>query len=429
MNIKEAIWERRSIRSYKKKNIDKNTLKKIVEAGTMAPSACNQQRYSLIVIEDDIVRNRLINEANAWQIGRSPLALYVVCDKTYNNRKSANIVGAAMSIQNMLLYAHSIGIGSIIMAGYGIQSGVREILQIPNNQIIICALSFGYPDENIFNPLKRNVDNLLHYNSFSQSYSPKDPSNWDWEDILEFWDTSISAKSPDIGYYSFFKDEFASAIKFLNNNISNRNLVLFDDFALYVIELAKQNPKSDFDCLVSTKILRDWCMERAESCGLKNIKFHDKINSIDNYDIILLLDTLNRIPKKKIDEIIGIAKDKLNKNGKLILSFINYYSLYGFYIRKGIGRRFGPEVSIKKSIIKNLLKKHNFVINNSCGINLIPSFSSLLQLGLSKKFDYLKSIIRFWSRINILEGITMKYFFKSFCNKYIYILSNDIDTK
>ena len=103
--------------------------------------------------------------------------------------------------------------------------------------------------------------------------------------------------------------------------------------------------------------------------------------------------------------------------------------MYGFYIRKGIGRRFGPEVSIKKSVIKNLLKKHNFVINNSYGINLIPSFASLLQLGLSKKFDYLKSILRVWSRINILEGMTMKYFFKSFCNKYIYILSNEIDTK
>ena len=60
MNIKEAIWGRRSIRSYKKKKIDKNTLKKIVEAGTMAPSACNQQRYSLIVIADDIVRNRIM---------------------------------------------------------------------------------------------------------------------------------------------------------------------------------------------------------------------------------------------------------------------------------------------------------------------------------------------------------------------------------
>ena len=52
MEIKEAIWDRRSIRRYKDKNINDDILKKIIEAGSMAPSACNQQRYSFIVIND-----------------------------------------------------------------------------------------------------------------------------------------------------------------------------------------------------------------------------------------------------------------------------------------------------------------------------------------------------------------------------------------
>jgi len=427
MEIMEAIRGRESIRTYKKKNIDKSTLIKIVEAGTMAPSACNQQRYSLIVIDDVAVRNRLINEANAWQIGRAPVAIYVVCDKTYNYRRSANIVGAAMSVQNMLLYAYSIGIGSIVMAGYGIEPEVRRILNIPKNQAIICALSFGYSNEKTFRPLKRNVDRIIYYNALSQNYRPKDPSNWDWIDILEFWDTTISAKSPDIGYYSFFKEEFESSIKLLSNKISNKNLVLFDDFALYSIELARKNPESDFDCLVSSKILRNWCRVRAKYLGLENIKFFDKKNSVGKYEIVLLLDTLNRIPTSKFDEIFNIARDTLNQNGNFILSFINYYSLYGFYIRKGIGRRFGPEISIKRSIIKKLLKKHNFVFSDSYGINLIPSFGSLLNLGLPKKLEFLVPFIRFWLKINIFEKITSKYVFKSFCLKYIYITNKNIN--
>ena len=427
MDIKEAIWERKSIRTYKKKNIDNNTLNKIVEAGTMAPSACNQQRYSLIVIDDNNIKNRLINEADAWQIGRGPVAIYVVCDKTYNNRRLANVVGTAMSVQNMMLYAYSIGIGSIVMAGYGIEPEVRKILQIPKNQHIICALSFGYSNEKPIRPLKRNVDRIIYNNALSQNYNPKDPSNWDWIDILEFWDTTISAKSPDIGYYSFFKEEFESTIKLLSNKISNKNLVLFDDFALYSIELARKNPEADFDCLVSSKILRNWCRERAKYLGLENIKFFDKKNSIGKYKIILLLDTLNRIPTNKLDEIFNIARNTLHQNGNFIISFINYYSIYGFYIRKGIGRRFGPEISIKRSIIKKYFKKHNFVFSDSYGINLIPSLGSLLHLGLPKKLEFLMPIIRFWLKINIFEKLISKYVFKSFCHKYIYITKKNIN--
>ena len=63
--------------------------------------------------------------------------------------------------------------------------------------------------------------------------------------------------------------------------------------------------------------------------------------------------------------------------------------MYGLYIRKGIGRRFGPEISIKKPIVKSLLKKYNFVISDSYGINLIPSFGSLLHLGSPKKLQFL----------------------------------------
>jgi len=424
MEIKEAIWDRRSIRRYKDKNINDDILKKIIEAGSMAPSACNQQRYSFIVINDVKVKARLIDEANAWQIGRAPVAIYVITDKTYNYRRSANIVGTAMSVQNMLLYAHSIGIASIVMAGYGIEPEVRKILSIPKSQEVICALSFGYADENPFKPLKRNINRIINYNFFSQNNNQKDPSNWEWDDILEFWDTSISAKSPDIGYYSFFKDEFISTIKLLNKFLCKRNLILFDDFALYTIDLAKENPEANFDCLVSSKVLRDWCRERAAFCEITNVKFYDNVLEIGNqYEIVLLIDTLNRVPTKRFQKISNIANEKLNNKGKFILGFINYLSIYGLFIRNGKGRRFGPEISIKKSKVKKLLKNSSFSISDSYGINLIPSLGPLRHLGVPKKLEFIMPFIKLWSKINFFEKITSKYIFKFLCNKYIYILN------
>jgi len=73
------------------------------------------------------------------------------------------------------------------------------------------------------------------------------------------------------------------------------------------------------------------------------------------------------------------------------------------------------------------LKKYNFVISDSYGINLIPSFGSLLHLGLPKKLQFLMPIIKLWLTVNIFEKMTSKFIFKSICNKSIFIVNNSKD--
>ena len=46
----QTIFERRSVRKYKNKFVDKNTIEKILDAGRMAPSAMNEQPWKFYVV-------------------------------------------------------------------------------------------------------------------------------------------------------------------------------------------------------------------------------------------------------------------------------------------------------------------------------------------------------------------------------------------
>src|SRR5579885_2191867 len=52
MDTFECIRKRRDIRSYIKKDVPDDTIKKIIEAGRLAPSAMNSQPWHFIVIKN-----------------------------------------------------------------------------------------------------------------------------------------------------------------------------------------------------------------------------------------------------------------------------------------------------------------------------------------------------------------------------------------
>ena len=64
MNLFEVIQKRRSIRKFKPNPVAKNHLKKILEAGRLAPSGDNRQPWYFIVVKDSEIKNALSVAAN-----------------------------------------------------------------------------------------------------------------------------------------------------------------------------------------------------------------------------------------------------------------------------------------------------------------------------------------------------------------------------
>lgn len=148
MDIEDAIYGRRSIRNFTEEKIPMDVLKKIIHAGTYAPSACNFQAWKFIVINDEDVKNKIVSGGWSDIIKKSPQGILVV----YRNDIMVTgwthkdyIQSAAAAIENMLLMAYSLGVASCWICHLPPSEDMRPILNIPNNYDVIAYVALGYP--------------------------------------------------------------------------------------------------------------------------------------------------------------------------------------------------------------------------------------------------------------------------------------------
>ena len=146
MDLDQAITGRRSIRKYSERIVDEETIELVIQAGMWAPTACNDQDYRFIVINDKNKFDELLSYGAASFLKDVQIAILVLYKNTGTNQEYKDYYqsGAAV-IQNMLLKAHSLGLGSCWVCNLPSQQNMRHIFHIPGNYAVIALVSIGYP--------------------------------------------------------------------------------------------------------------------------------------------------------------------------------------------------------------------------------------------------------------------------------------------
>ena len=169
MDLDAAILGRRSIRSYGDKKVDDATIKKIIEAGTWAPSACNIQGWKFLVIDEPEIFQSMLKHGAASFLKSVRKAILVLYENTTDNLEYNDYIqSAGACIQNMLLEAYSLGVGTCWVNFLPEKSVLRKILHIPNSYDPIALITLGYIDKPM-NEMRRKytIDDLIAYNRFS----------------------------------------------------------------------------------------------------------------------------------------------------------------------------------------------------------------------------------------------------------------------
>jgi nitroreductase len=154
MDVFEAIKGRRSIRKYKKQEIDKHILEEIVDAGRWAPTAYNACAWKYVVLTD---RKRI--EGLVEIVGKNGFFMKDAAAVIIAISKNAKyyIEDTCAGVQNMLLAAYAKGAGACWIAGdkkeYCPQ--VLSYLNAPADYKLVAIVSCGIPDEN---PVKTKPD-------------------------------------------------------------------------------------------------------------------------------------------------------------------------------------------------------------------------------------------------------------------------------
>ncbi|MCB5267813.1 MAG: nitroreductase family protein [Candidatus Cloacimonetes bacterium] len=152
MNFLELVQSRHSVRSFTPDPIPDDILQQILEAGRQAPSAQNRQPWRYLVFRDPqqikvlAKRTGLIGLSNFF-IKDAPCLIVACADMKKNVRINAQdyyLVDTAISFQQMMLCAHSHGIGSCWLAAFS-EKTLAKYLQIPKHWRIVALAPFGYP--------------------------------------------------------------------------------------------------------------------------------------------------------------------------------------------------------------------------------------------------------------------------------------------
>jgi len=169
MEIQEALLNRRSIRKYKDIIISKENIDKILKAAMYAPSAMNLQAWHFLVIDDrDVLIETIKSIPYAEMLKQSAAAILVCGDSLIEKNESWLLQNCSASIQNILLSAHGLGIGSCWIAIHGmddVYKNVKAQFKLPENVVPVAIISLGYPDEAV-NAEERFKEEKIHYNKW-----------------------------------------------------------------------------------------------------------------------------------------------------------------------------------------------------------------------------------------------------------------------
>jgi len=167
MSLVDVILSRRSIRRYDQKEISRNALGKILEAGRVAPSAANRQPWHFIVFTDYELKKKLSKGLFNRHIKNSAVTV-VGCAYTglwHIGTRKWSIIGTSIALQNMVIAAWALGVGSCWIGDFN-EETVKQLLNIPDKWKIAALVSFGYPAEKPHAKRRKSIEKIVSYNKF-----------------------------------------------------------------------------------------------------------------------------------------------------------------------------------------------------------------------------------------------------------------------
>ena len=168
--VLESLFKHKSIRKYKDQPLEDEKLQLIIKAAQAAPSWCNGEQVSIIVVKDKELREKI--KACCWgQPYISTCSAFLVfcadfyrvsiafekAGKTkedfekYMSNIDTLIIGShdvGICLQNATVAAESFGLGTVDIGAIRYKSlEVTKELNLPKYCIPICGLCIGYPDD------------------------------------------------------------------------------------------------------------------------------------------------------------------------------------------------------------------------------------------------------------------------------------------
>jgi len=197
-DIFEVIRSQRACRNFSDQPVDDETVGRLLDAATHAPSAENRQPWVFLVVRDAATRARLHDlSEHAWEQGgraystgrlssqlladvehgiagggyrAAPIVVVVAADTT---RAHPATIPASIfpAVQNLLLAAHATGLGSALTTlTTGFASELTDLLGLPDHVVAQAVVPLGYPSKALGPPRREPFAEHTHRDRFGTDW-------------------------------------------------------------------------------------------------------------------------------------------------------------------------------------------------------------------------------------------------------------------
>ena len=166
----KQLLNRRTIRKYEDRRLPRELITTLLQSAMNAPSACNQQCWHFIVIEDREKLNELSEIHSGYHTMKNAPLVVLVCSEPGKAKLECFLdQDCAAATENILIAAEALGLGALWMGVNQTTPGdsviIRKVLNIPEDIKPFSFVALGYPTEQV-QPQNKYDESKIYYNSF-----------------------------------------------------------------------------------------------------------------------------------------------------------------------------------------------------------------------------------------------------------------------
>lgn len=215
--VKKALLDRTSVRRYEREAIPQETMDFIYDAIHNTPTSYNGQQFSVIDIDDQVLKEQLYELTGQKQL-KTCNRLLIFCSDYYKmsllakekgldmppftNTMDGTIIGiidASLAMMSAVVAAQAAGLGSNCI-GYlrtVDPAKVAELLKLPKGVFVVCGLALGIPREQPDLKPKQSNDTVFFKNSYSKDTDKLTRDLVDYDIIVKHYNETRAGGTTD----------------------------------------------------------------------------------------------------------------------------------------------------------------------------------------------------------------------------------------
>lgn len=187
MDFVQLISHRQSVRRYSDRAVEPDKRARLIEAVRLAPSACNAQPWTLLLVDDPHLRTEVAKATfgqglsiNQFAI-QAPLLAVLVIEPTslavklgsLLKRRQLPLIDIGIAAAQLCLQAAELELGSC-MLGWFDERRVKRLLHIPRRRRIGLLITLGYAaqDTTLRPKIRKPAAAMSGYNDYRNKAEP-----------------------------------------------------------------------------------------------------------------------------------------------------------------------------------------------------------------------------------------------------------------